>query len=272
MIGRRASALDRLADPGEDGMLLVEWSSPRDLAPEDRAGWRLASPHWSPRRERVIAQRLEAARLGESDDIDEPDPMASFDAQWRNVWPAKRLAGQKGEELVDVEEWAGVYDPTDSTGPLVVGLEDTDGYGAAVGFCGMLPDGRWLLGGVTLPNRAAAYRLARRAVDERWGSQLVVGASCYAEAVEMDWPCEVRKAGARETGPALTLLRELMSTERVAQDGSGDLAEQATAARVVTNVTGLALVAGPRSDLLRATVWALWVAVTAPAAVPTIHA
>jgi phage terminase large subunit-like protein len=177
MIGRRAGALDRLADPDVDGgTLLIEWSAPPSAELEDRAGWRLASPHWTAKRERWIAERLAAARSGESDDIDEPDPLESFQTQWLNRWPAKRLNVQKGEELVDAEMWAGAVCDADSVGPLWIGVEDHFERGAAVAFCGALPDGRFVVGGELCRTRADAYRVATEMVTARPGSTLVVGA------------------------------------------------------------------------------------------------
>ncbi len=57
--------------------------------------WRLASPHWSPQRQRLIGKQLEALRAGEIEDPEEPDPEASFKSQWLNQWP-RRLVVQSG--------------------------------------------------------------------------------------------------------------------------------------------------------------------------------
>ena len=65
MLERRKVALAGLEEG--DGDLLIEWSAPRNAKLEDVDAWRLASPHWTPRRERLIRKRLEAARLGEVD-------------------------------------------------------------------------------------------------------------------------------------------------------------------------------------------------------------
>ena len=76
MLGRRQVALGRLEDG--DGDLLIEWSAPTGAELDDLDAWRLASPHWTPRRERLIAKQLEALRTGELDDPEEPDPEESF--------------------------------------------------------------------------------------------------------------------------------------------------------------------------------------------------
>ena len=80
-----------------------------------------------------------------------------------------------------------------------------------------------------------------------------------------------RRAGQAETGASLSTLRELLETGRVVQDGSPDLEQQAVSARVIEGVSGLSLVPGGRTDLLRAAVWALRVAYTDPAPTPAIH-
>ena len=52
----RAEAIDELA--AGDGTLLMEWSAPRGAELTSGEAWRLASPHWSPRRERTIGQAV----------------------------------------------------------------------------------------------------------------------------------------------------------------------------------------------------------------------
>jgi len=89
MPDRRRSALEQLADPRDT--LLLEWSAPSDVAIEDRTAWRLASPHWSTTRERLITAQHRRALAGErTEDPDEPDPVESFRSQWLNIWPARR--------------------------------------------------------------------------------------------------------------------------------------------------------------------------------------
>ena len=102
MIGRRAT---RVGAARRSGRRTGRCSSSgrrrvtREL--DDRKAWRQASPHWSAKRERVIAERLEAALAGESDDPDEPDPIESFRTQWLNQWPAKRVPVEGANSCVD---------------------------------------------------------------------------------------------------------------------------------------------------------------------------
>src|SRR5262245_32377607 len=87
MLSRRQIALAALEDGAGD--LLVEWSAPAEAAIDDVAGWRAASPHWSPNRHRLLTKRLEGMRSGEVEDPDEPDPVESFRAQYLNQWPRR---------------------------------------------------------------------------------------------------------------------------------------------------------------------------------------
>ena len=104
MLGRRQTALAQL-EIGDD-VLLIEWSAPHTVELDDRRGWRLASPHWSTRRERMIAQRHQAMLSGEVVDPEEPDPQESFASQWLNRWPRK-LAEPTGatEPLLPLGLW-----------------------------------------------------------------------------------------------------------------------------------------------------------------------
>ena len=160
----------------------------------------------------------------------------------------------------------------DTVGSLTVGVEDNVGHGAAVAFCGQIPDGRWVVGGEVCENRAAAYQLAFLAVQARDGSQLVVGASLSGDPALVELGVPVHRAGRGETPSALTNLRDLLGTGQVVQDGSPDLERQALAcgSRSVTPVP-CHWSPGIRSDLLRAAAWALQRAAREPVVAPQIH-
>ena len=72
MIGRRQVALADLE--GGDGDLLIEWSTPPDRELDDVDGWRLASPHWTRQRERLISKRYAAMIEGEATTRTNPIP------------------------------------------------------------------------------------------------------------------------------------------------------------------------------------------------------
>ena len=274
MLRRRADALAVLATGAGD--LLVEWSAPRAASIEDHQAWRMASPHWSARRERLIERRVVAALagIGDQGDPDEPDPVESVRAQWLNVWPDRITRLPKGDPLVDENLWAQSRCDDDAVGALVIGIDDHHGQGAAVGFVGTLDDGRLVLGGRYFADRAGAVGLVARASALREGSLLVGPARLLAELDDADLAdiAEVRPVAVADTAAALAMLREQLKAGTVVQDGSPALTEQIISARVTTAAaTGMHLVAGQRVDLVRAVAWALRTAVVDPPPEPDIY-
>ena len=162
MIGRRSRALDNLLTG--DGGLILEWSAPRDAALDDRQAWRQASPHWTPKREKKIASRLEGALSGESDDVDEPDPLASFRSQWLNIWPSRRpIKNVKGELLIDTDLWDALRGEVhDNPDKVYVGVEDHSGLGASIAAVCVQPDGKLGLDGWVTATWADAAADLRR--------------------------------------------------------------------------------------------------------------
>jgi len=266
MVGRRARALEHLGDG--DGPLLVEWSAPPDAELDDRSAWRMASPHWTPKRERLIVQRLEGVLAGESVDVDEPDPITSFRTPWLNQWPGKRLALVKGDPLVELEAWRALEGPVvDDPERLIVAVEDHAGLGAAIAAVAVQPDGRLGLDGWTVATWAEALDDLRRLYAGHDVVKLYVGASLVVRL-----PPGMRAAGAATatlTRSTLPLMRELVAAGAIVTD-SAELVEQVDTVRVTTAVGGLAVTSGVRSDLLRAASWAL-AAAHRPRRTPSIH-
>jgi hypothetical protein len=265
MIGRRANALDHLGDG--DGPLLLEWSAPPLADLDDRAGWRAASPHWTSKRERLIAKRLEGALNGESDDVDEPDPISSFRTQWLNQWPAKRLALVKGDRLVDLEDWAACAgDVADDPARVYLAVEDHAGLGAALAAVCVQDDGRLGVDGWTVPTWAEALDDIRRLQRSHELVTLYAGASLL---VRLPPGMRARPATATMTRSTLPLMRELVAAGVIVHD-SAELDEQVDTVRVTAAIGGLSVVAGARSDLMRAASWVL-AAAHRPRRTPSIH-
>lgn len=265
MIGRRSSAFGELAT-GE-GSLLVEWSAPPDAELDDRDGWRLASPHWTPKRERWIADRLSAALAGESDDVDEPDPLAAFRAQWLNQWPAKRTIPAKGERLIEPELWAQLQGDVNSDGERIwIALEDYYGQGAAVAAAVRLADGRIGIDGWCRDAWADALDDVQQLVQSHGRYRLLVGANA---ANRVPIGLRAQRHGSSETRTALSALRDLAATQQLVHEQTPELDAQLGAARVTKAVVGLMLVAGHRTDLVRAVAWVAQAAAK-PVRVPAI--
>ena len=100
----RRRRFGQLADPVD--LLIVEWSAPRDVELDDRAGWLAASPFWHARRERLIEGAWLRAQSGSvSDDPDEPDPVEAFRSQWLNIWPERLVRRGTDEPLLADGVW-----------------------------------------------------------------------------------------------------------------------------------------------------------------------
>jgi hypothetical protein len=258
MVNRRNTALADLASTAGD--LWIEWSAPPAADLGDEAGWRAASPHWTDRRRRMVATRLAAAEAGETDDPDEPNPLAAFTAQWLNRWPATRRPAGPGEPLLAADAWAACTGAlADTAAAGWVAIEDWFGHGAAVAFVAADGAGRFEVDGRTCDDWSDALALAATFVAARPGSRLIVGAT-MRDQVPGDFPgrSAMRSAGQAETHRALPLLRALVATGAVVHDDTADLDTQVGVARVRPTPGGaLTLTSGGRSDLLRAALWAL---------------
>lgn len=270
MLGRRALALEQL-ESGE-GDLLIEWSAPAGAELDDVAAWRAASPHWTPRRQRMIERALESARSGLVDDPEEPDPIASFNSQWLNQWPRKAIAAGDGkvEELLPAGLWAELAEPgLRSTGPIWVAIEDDYGLGAAVAAAARLEDGRLEVDGWICPDWDTALGDALVLSGARPVKQLLVGASLVDRVPPGTVPAPIA-VGGRETRTGLALVRDLALGGQLAHDTAPDLDNAFSLARVREAPTGLYLVSRGPIHLVRAAVWALQAA-HRPSPSPAIH-
>jgi hypothetical protein len=259
---RRAGAFSRWAAP--ETSLLVEWSAPAGVELDDRDGWRAASPHWSPARERLLTAKLARVEQGDSEDPDEDDARESFRSQWLNTWPVRKLIARgHAVPLCDRLTWANLADihaaPV-ADAPVTVAVEDWYGLGASAAAASVLADGRVLVWGGRFPTRAEAYAWAAYTTADRPESRLVVGASMSkADAGESVPGVEVSAANTTTTRGALPLLRSLVLAGGLAHSGELELLEQVATTRLLPSAAGGLTVAhtGVRHDLLKAAAWAL---------------
>src|SRR5690606_5783356 len=130
--------------------LLLFWGAHPEADLDDPATWRDSSPHWSVDRERLVGEKWKAAREGGTE-VDDPDPLRGWAAQYLNVWPFLLLAGGS-KVLPRWGEWSA---------PVRVGRPA--GLGVATD-----PDGTWLsFGGVIEGEPPHLGLLARMPVSQR---------------------------------------------------------------------------------------------------------
>lgn len=259
----RVDGLLQLGEP--DDLLLLEWSASADLGLGDVVAWRQASPHWSKRREqRISSAARQALALPEGHEV-----RYGFTCQYLNRWPQSD-SRQPGERLLVPGVWLRAVGRVKPAGPGWCAIEDNRGVGAAVAFATVDAEGRMEVDGLALDSWDEALVWARKFVEASPGCRLVVGAS-MRDAVPRDFPgrAQLGRAGSAETRKGLSLLRSLVVEGKVVHEDRPDLARQVEDARVRKVDGGLGLVTGPRSDLLRAALWALWFA-QKPAAAPRI--
>ena len=271
MLGRRAAALTALEDGSGD--LLIEWSTPRGAELDDRDGWRLASPHWTPQRERLIGRQLEALQSGEIDDPEEPDPEESFRAQWLNQWPRKKTDPPGTvEDLLPPGLWARLAIPgVVSVGSVYVALEDDYGFGAAVACVGRLEDGRLEVDGWLRDDWDTAIADVHRLATVRTIRELHVGASLLDRLPPNSGLPRAKPAVATHTRVGLALVRDLVAGgELVHDETTRDLDSALAVAQVRESPSGLQIVARGPTHLLRAVAWAV-TAAHRRVPVPTIH-
>jgi hypothetical protein len=255
MLDRRRVALAGLEQG--DGDLLVEWSTPQDAQLDDVAGWRLASPHWTSKRERLISKRLEAAKLGEVDPAaEEPDPEQSFRSQWLNQWPLRKTVEQGSTEpLLPDGLWVQLEETGLGTGPLVVALEDDYGRGAAVGAVWRMDDGRIAVDGWTTQDWDKAIADVERLHAQHHIGELYVGASLL-DRVPRDGTFAARPVGMTEARAGLAVFRDLAATQMLAHEDTTELDSAIVETQVRESPAGLVIAAGP-AHLVKAVVWAV---------------
>lgn len=260
MLERRADALAELFEPV--ARLLLEWSTPDDIDRGDPRGWRAASPHWSAARERIVAKAYAKVLRGESLDPDEPDPIASFDAQWLNRWPRRLdLEGRvKDEPFTTDQAWQACLDPDASPADdaaLFVGVEDDRGEGAVAVAAALATDGRVVIGGHRFGTRREAVDWAQDTAEAVDDAVMLVGASLVDDTELEGVEVPIDPAGSAETRTALPLLRELVRLGQVAHDGGSDATRAVVTARVrpAPGGNGILLTGTESTALLRCLSW-----------------
>lgn len=242
---RRAAALAELAEPRR--RLLIEWSAP--VGEDLLASAREASPVWDAARARHVTDAIDDARTA-IPVFGQVEPLDMWASQYVNDWGASKLLGRRqGEPLIDLEDWEGVG--VAAAGPIAVcAVEDYFGRSFGVGWARTDPDTLdVVVGGQIVGDRASLRHL----LEELAVGEVLAGASITNDA--MFEGLGAQPVGGRETRPALAEMRRGVAEGRVFHDGSADLTAQMADVRVAGRDGGLAVLAGHRSDVLRAAAW-----------------
>jgi hypothetical protein len=176
--------------------------------------------------------------------------------------------------LLEAGAWeacAGALEHYDGAG--IVALEENRGTGAAAAFVAADGAGRFEVDGRAVETWSEAIDLVRGFVAARPGARLIVGARMNNQLpADLPGRLAATRAGTTETGRGLVLIRALAAERRVVHDGTVMLSDQIARARVHNLAGGgLGLVNNnARTDLLRATLWALDAAQVTPPT-PKVH-
>jgi hypothetical protein len=255
---RRATSLMRTSllhafTADDPTTLLLLWGARPGSDPADPAVWREASPHWSEDRRRMIATKYEKALHGEDDpELDDPDPMRGFEAQYLNVWRLRERR-EKGEPVVSESAWAALATDTPADRPPdAVAVEDWYARGVNVAQAWALTGGRAVVAVATYDDVAGAAEAVQASGFRR---QVLAGASIAADPAwrGMGVKTDPQKGTVRG---AVEDLGRLLTDGVLAHDGGPELAAQVLALRVSPGVDGPRLHSTAPADGVKAAVWA----------------
>jgi hypothetical protein len=253
---RRATSLMRTSllhafTTDDPTTLLLLWGARPGSDPADPAAWRAASPHWSDDRRRMIATKYEKALAGEDDpELDDPDPMRGFEAQYLNIWRLRERR-EKGQPVLSEQAWAALATNVPDRAPDAVAVEDwyTEGVNVAQAW---RVDDRAVVSVATFGDVAAAVAAVAASGFRR---PVLAGASLCMDPA---W----KAAGVRTTPQKGTVraavedLGRLLTDGVLAHDGAAELATQVLALRVSPGVDGPRLHSTAPADGVKAAVWA----------------
>jgi hypothetical protein len=248
---RRAQALQELDSPVST--LLIEWSAPRTAAIDDRAAWRMASPHWSKGRERLLDARLRKVQSGQSIDPDEDDPIESFRCQYLNSW-LPTVVTDAGEPVLDTHVWAAARGTVGPDAPLYAAIEDFFGKGCAVAVVAR-EGGKFEIDAWLVPTWDLAVADVAKAFAGRQHGRALFGPSLWDRLGGS--MLSARCVTSTDTKSGLSLLRQLVKADKVVHDHTPELDQQMATVRVRELASGMNFVPGQRADLIKASVWAL---------------
>ena len=233
----------------DDDTLLLLWAAPADADPGDPEVWRAASPHWSEDRRRMIADKYSKALAGEVDpQADEPNPMEGFRAQYLNVWQLNPVAAERGNPVVEAEEWADLAVQPPSTIPYAAAIESWFGGGVSLAFGWKTDDGVV----VSVEDMADLVEAAEALKASGFRRTATIGASLLDDPALKG--IRARK-GMGRVGDTVKELERLLNEDVFRHDGGDHLAGQALSARTMPGADGPRMSSNGRMDAVKAAVW-----------------
>jgi len=235
----------------EPSTLLLLWAAPAGSDVGDPEVWRAASPYWSEDRRQMIAKKYAKALAGEADpQADDPNPMEGFKAQYLNVWVLNPVAAQRGNPVVEAEEWAALtVDNVHSSGaPYAAAIESWFGGGVSLGL-------GWKVGDevvVSVEDVADLAAAAEALKASGFRRTATVGASLLEDPALRG--IRARKGQTPVRG-AVQELERLLSEDVLRHDGGEHLTGQVLAARVLPGADGARMASTGRMDAVKAAVW-----------------
>jgi hypothetical protein len=238
-ISYRADALDELQAPGNT--LIAEWSTPRDQPLDEPSSWRRASPFWTERREREVADKFNKLERGE------------FTQNFLNWWqPTVRTKEDKTHQPFTADALEATNGAATPSAPIVGAVEDWFGKGWAVCLADLTPTGQARVS-VQLAEtgpEAAALLLGHAATLR----QIVVGKTVLKDPAFADrFKMVPVMMNSRLT---VAEFQRLLRDDAIRHDGSEALIEQATAVRVLDSVNGPSVRSGERMDAIKVAIFA----------------
>jgi hypothetical protein len=253
----RARAIDELEEP--EDRLIIEWSVDKEFTDVfDERLWKMASPKWSPQRQRLLRSKTGAADFS---------PI-SFRAQYLNQWLDRAELNMR-VKLADPTLFARCQGDgiTGFGAPVVVAVEDWFGQEGSVAIA-EVRNGLIHVSGETFKTRSAAWDYVDWFVRAFDSSELRVlcGASLGTDPRIDTLPLSVELRGFRETRTAIGLYRSLLRDRILVHDSEAqELTNQILGTRLASSsTTGARLdMHAQRNDLTVAALWAVQEAATA---------
>jgi hypothetical protein len=197
----------------------------------------------------MIAAKYEKALAGEDDpELDDPDPLRGFEAQYLNVWRLKEPRND-GEPVISEQEWAALVVEMPDRLPDAVSVEDWFGEGVSVALA-WAEDGRALVSSSMYGDLGEAAEAVR---ETQFTAPVLVGASIASDPA---WEKEQIDTEPQQSTlrAAVEDLDRLLADGVLAHDGSPALTAQVLSLRTLPGVDGPRVRSKAPADAVKATV------------------